>query len=61
MRIEKCPECGSRQLTEGKISHATIYASLWKSCTMEALVCSNCGRVLELRATKPELFAPKIR
>lgn len=61
MKVEKCPECGSRYLSEGKFSsNAAVYVSTWKSSPLRAIVCSNCGLVVELRVTKPEIFAPKI-
>lgn len=61
-KIEKCPECGSRHLGKGKLEgYASLYASAFKSSPLDALVCSDCGLVIELRARKPHIFAPKVK
>ena len=62
MKVERCPECGSRHLAEGKFSgYANLSASAWKSSPVIAVVCSDCGLVVELRVKNPGIFAPKIR
>lgn len=65
MKAEKCPECGSRNLGAGTFSG---YANLtstqgwgWRSSKVRAVVCADCGLILELRADKPERFMPKER
>lgn len=61
-RVEKCPECGSRNLGTGKLDgYASMFASPFKSSTIDAVVCSDCGLVIELRVRKPHIFAPKIK
>ena len=61
-RIEKCPECGGRNLGVGKFDgYAELSAGGFKSSAVQALVCSDCGLVVELRVTKPQKFAPKER
>lgn len=61
-RVEKCPECGSRNLGHGKLEgYASMYASPFRSSPLDALVCSDCGLVIELRVRKPHIFAPKVK
>ena len=61
-RVEKCPECGSRNLGIGKMEgYGSMYASAFRSSPVDALVCSDCGLIIELRARKPHIFAPKIK
>ena len=61
-RVEKCPECGSRNLGTGKLDgYASMYASAFRSSAVDAVVCSDCGRIIELRVRKPHIFAPKIK
>ena len=61
-KIERCPECGSRNLGKGKLQgYASMYAGPFKSSPVEAVVCSDCGLVIELRVLKPHIFAPKIK
>lgn len=61
MKIEKCPECGSRRLGEGKLSgYAALSNGGWRSSPVKAVVCSNCGLILEMRVTKPQVFTPKM-
>ena len=62
VKVEKCPECGSRNLGTGRLQgYASMYAAPFKSSSMEALICSDCGLVIELRVRKPHIFAPKIK
>lgn len=61
-KIERCPECGSRNLGKGKFEgYASMYAGPFKSSVVDAVVCSDCGLVIELRVRKPHIFAPKIK
>ena len=62
METEKCPYCGSRSIGKGIFSgYATlgVKGKAFASSTVEADVCSECGYILALRATKPEKFLPK--
>lgn len=61
-KIEKCPECGSRRLGAGRLDgYGSMYASAFKSSPVDAVVCSDCGLVIQLRVRKPQVFAPKIK
>lgn len=60
MRIEKCPDCGSRRLGQGSFSgYANLMAGGFRSSKVTATVCSNCGLIVELRVAQPEKFAPR--
>ena len=61
-RVEKCPECGSRNLGHGKLEgYASMYASPFRSSQVDAVVCSDCGLVIEMGVRKPHIFAPKVK
>ncbi|MBR5429957.1 MAG: transcription initiation factor TFIIIB [Firmicutes bacterium] len=61
-RVEKCPECGSRNLGWGKLEgYACLRATPLRSSPVDALVCSDCGLVIEWRVRKPHIFAPKVK
>ena len=67
MTIEKCTNCGSRQIGQGKFNgYANISVcnekgrETLRSSPVAAEVCANCGLVLSLRVTQPEKFLPKI-
>lgn len=60
MRVEKCPDCGSRRLGEGAFSgYANLSGRGFRSSKVTAVVCSDCGLIVELRAAQPEKFAPR--
>ena len=62
VKAEKCPQCGGRNLGVGKFDgYSQLSAGGFKSSPVEALVCSDCGLILELRVTKPQKFAPKLK
>ena len=61
-KVEKCPECGSRNLGWGRLEgYACIHATALRSSAADALICSDCGLVVELRVRKPHIVAPKIK
>jgi rRNA maturation protein Nop10 len=60
--VEKCPECGSRRIGQGKFSGYAAMSVVGKSfASSEVLadVCSDCGLIIQMRVKKPEKFAPK--
>ncbi len=68
MKVERCPECGSRNLGRGLLTgYATMSVCNEKgraglrSSPVQAVVCSDCGLVLELRVAQPYKFAPKVK
>ncbi|MDO4733246.1 MAG: transcription initiation factor TFIIIB [Bacillota bacterium] len=68
MKVEKCPECGSKNLGRGEFSG---YACLtvcnaagkpgFRGSAVQAVLCSDCGLILELRVKQPHKFAPKTK
>ena len=66
MKVEKCAEYGSRNLGRGELSG---YAAMtvckengkmtMRGSAMTAVVCADCGLVLELRVKQPHKFLPK--
>ena len=62
--IDKCPACGSRQFGEGVLDG---YASMrpkgkaFRSSSLVAQVCTNCGLIINLKAKNPAAFIPKDR
>ena len=68
MKVEKCPECGSRNLGWGVMEgHGALTVCneagrpSWRSSAVEAVVCADCGLILELRVRQPHKFLPKIK
>ena len=68
MKVERCPECGGKNLGLGRFEgYACLTVckengrSSLRSSGVDAVVCSDCGLVLELRVRDPHKFAPKIR
>lgn len=63
MPTDKCPQCGSRRLGHGVFDGYARLTSKrsrgWRGSNVTALVCSDCGLIIELRAEHPERFAPK--
>lgn len=64
MPIEKCPECGSRQIGQGIFSgyaNMTVKGSVLSSSKVIADICSNCGLVICMHVERPDKFAPKTK
>ena len=60
--VEKCPQCGSRRIGQGKLSgyaNMSVVGKPLASTAVLADVCSDCGLIIQLRVQKPEKFAPK--
>ena len=64
MLIEKCPECGSRQIGQGVFSgyaNIAVKGSAFSSSKVIADICSNCGLVISMHVDRPEKFVPNTK
>jgi predicted nucleic-acid-binding Zn-ribbon protein len=57
---ERCPQCGSTEFGEGKLSGYAALQPVGKIFSMgsELIVklCTNCGHVMGMRVLRPEKF-----
>lgn len=65
MEEKECPECGSRDIEQGKLSgyaamrpkhRALSFGALSFGSAIIADVCTDCGEILSMKVEKPEQF-----
>ncbi|WP_231634316.1 hypothetical protein [Salinicoccus sp. YB14-2] len=60
MEEKECPECGSRDIEQGKLSgYAAMrpkHRALSFGSAIIADVCTDCGEILSMKVEKPEQF-----
>ncbi|MET3574447.1 transcription initiation factor TFIIIB [Bhargavaea ullalensis] len=59
MQAAKCPKCGGTELGKGKHSGYAVIATVNKmsfGSSVEYLICTDCGYIIEGYVTNPEKF-----
>lgn len=60
LKKNTCPECGSNEIGRGKFYGSSALIPAHKrisfGSTVFALVCTNCGFVIQLQVEKPRIF-----
>lgn len=61
-KIQKCPLCGCTEIGKGKqTGHASMISvdSMFRSCSIIADICTECGYIISTRVEKPYKFKTK--
>jgi len=66
MEMKKCPACGSYNIGQGVFNgYANLTAcnekgkATLRSSPVKAVVCAECGLIINIYVTKPEKFMPR--